>query len=607
MGDLQGVEAVLTVAGLRARTGLPTDSSAASRGGFVSQNHHEHDVRDLAGFGYRQTLDRTLGGFSAFAAGFSYLSVLTGSSQLFHLGYAAGGPAFFWTWPAVLAGQFLVALCFAELSAKYPLSGGVYQWSKQVGGGAAGWMAGWVYLSCAVITLASVALALQTTLPQIAPWFQLVGRADVRLDASRNAVLIGCVLIGLSTALNAFGVRLLSRVNNVGVAVEMLAAVGLIALLAWHARRGPSVVFEAQGRGGGTALGYLAGPALAASVMATFVLYGFDTAGSLAEETDDPRRRAPRAILLAIGSVGLAGSLLVFTALRAAPDLNAPELSQGSGGLPFVVKQALGAALGTPFLIAAVFAIVVCTLTVHAAAVRLVFSMARDNHLPGSSALARVGAGTRSPALPAVLIGVAAAGLLAVNVDFPQVIETLASVAVVWANLAYLFVTVPMLAGRLRAGAAPEPDRVAGGFSLGRWGLPVNAAAVAWGLLVVVNTGWPRTEIYGDGWFGRTGALGPTAAMIVVGIAYDRLIRRRRTAGVLVEHRPKAFPFAFSTTQTADPAGLALDPAEVSDTDMLSASAIDPSTPAPRDLVAASGGSRGVLRLRLRDRRLKRR
>jgi hypothetical protein len=79
----------------------------------VSQNHHEHDVRDLAGFGYRQTLDRTLGGFSAFAAGFSYLSVLTGSSQLFHLGYAAGGPAFFWTWPAVLAGQFLVAVCFA--------------------------------------------------------------------------------------------------------------------------------------------------------------------------------------------------------------------------------------------------------------------------------------------------------------------------------------------------------------------------------------------------------------------------------------------------------------------------------------------------------------
>src|SRR5205807_9751970 len=72
------------------------------------------DASDLAGFGYRERLDRTLGGFSSFAAGFSYLSILTGLPQLFYLGFGAGGPAFFWTWPTVLAGQALVALCFAE-------------------------------------------------------------------------------------------------------------------------------------------------------------------------------------------------------------------------------------------------------------------------------------------------------------------------------------------------------------------------------------------------------------------------------------------------------------------------------------------------------------
>ena len=143
----------------------------------------ERDACDLAGFGYRQKLDRTLGSFSAFAASFSYLSVLTGSSQLFHMGYAAGGPAFFWTWPAVFAGQLLVALCFAELAARYPLSGGVYQWSKLVGSGSSGWMAGWVYLACAVITLAATALRSQTTLPQLAPWFQFIGRPDDRLAA----------------------------------------------------------------------------------------------------------------------------------------------------------------------------------------------------------------------------------------------------------------------------------------------------------------------------------------------------------------------------------------------------------------------------------------
>ena len=72
-------------------------------------------------------------------------------------------------------------LCFAELAARYPLSGGIYQWSRWIGSRAVGWMAGWVYLCGSVISLAAVALALQATLPQIAPVFQLIG------DSARRA------------------------------------------------------------------------------------------------------------------------------------------------------------------------------------------------------------------------------------------------------------------------------------------------------------------------------------------------------------------------------------------------------------------------------------
>ena len=81
------------------------------------------DTRDLAAFGYKQVLDRTLGSFSSFAAGFSYISILTGVFQMFYVGYGAGGPAFYWTWPMVFLGQITVALCFAELAAHYPLVG----------------------------------------------------------------------------------------------------------------------------------------------------------------------------------------------------------------------------------------------------------------------------------------------------------------------------------------------------------------------------------------------------------------------------------------------------------------------------------------------------
>ena len=96
------------------------------------------DAHDLASFGYKQELNRSLGSFSSFAAGFSYISILTGMFQTAALGFVFAGRAFIWAWPVVFLGQMTVALQFAELAAHYPLAGSVYQWSKQAGGQAVG-------------------------------------------------------------------------------------------------------------------------------------------------------------------------------------------------------------------------------------------------------------------------------------------------------------------------------------------------------------------------------------------------------------------------------------------------------------------------------------
>src|SRR6188768_1526749 len=200
------------------------------------------DSRDLAVFGYRQELDRTLGRFSSFAAGFSYISILTGLFQAFYLGYGAGRDVFIFTWPVVLAGQFLVALVFAELAAQYPLSGGAYQWSKLVGSPLLGWVVGWIYLACLIVTLAAVALALQATAPQVSSMFQIVGVASDPRDGAVNAVVLGCGLVLVSTVLNAVGVKILARVNNAGVFTELVGVIVLIVWLAIHARRSPGAI-----------------------------------------------------------------------------------------------------------------------------------------------------------------------------------------------------------------------------------------------------------------------------------------------------------------------------------------------------------------------------
>ena len=56
-----------------------------------AQSATEQD--DLAEFGYNQSLDRTIGKFASVAAGVSYISILTGTFQLFYFGFGIGGPA----------------------------------------------------------------------------------------------------------------------------------------------------------------------------------------------------------------------------------------------------------------------------------------------------------------------------------------------------------------------------------------------------------------------------------------------------------------------------------------------------------------------------------
>src|SRR5579862_2390113 len=96
----------------------------------TEQTGGDRDSADLAQFGYRQELKRSLGVFSSFAVAFSYISPSTGIFTLFFLGLTTIGGAFFWTWPIVAAGQFIIALNFAEISSHYPIAGSVFQWTK---------------------------------------------------------------------------------------------------------------------------------------------------------------------------------------------------------------------------------------------------------------------------------------------------------------------------------------------------------------------------------------------------------------------------------------------------------------------------------------------
>ncbi len=499
------------------------------------ENVKKEDNHDLADFGYKQELDRSLGSFSSFAAGFSYISILTGMFQLFFLGFAFGGPAFFWAWPLVFFGQFMVALNFAELSAHYPLSGSVYQWSKYVGSKGVGWMTGWIYLFCLIVTLAAVALALQTTLPQISPAFQIIGNIDNPVDSAKNAVLLGCILIIFSTVINSISVHILATLNNIGVFSELVGVFLLIILLAIFSVRGPEIVFDTMGHGAGDPYGYL-GPFLIGSFTSFYVMFGFDTAGSLAEETTEPRKKVPLAILQALGAAGVMGALVMLFALMAVKNINAAEIGLPSGGLPYIIKTTLGENIGNIFLCNVILAITACALAVHTGIIRLMFAMARDNTLPFSKALSHVSGVSKTPIIPAILAGLIAIVILLLNVNFPKIISLVTSVAILWANLAYLCVTASLLIKRLKGWPEKGGSGIKNIFSLGKWGLAVNIIAVCWGLFAIFNIGWPREDIYGSEGYQKYAAITFTLGLIFIGAVYYSFVQKRK-GGVIEEHR----------------------------------------------------------------------
>lgn len=493
------------------------------------------DAGGLDDFGYRESLDRSIGKFASFAAGVSYISILTGTFQLFYFGFGSAGPAYLWSWPLVFVGQLTVALCFMELAAKYPVAGSVYNWAKILGSRIIGWCSGWLMLTASIVTLSAVVLALQLNLPRLWSGFQIYGSGGDPTDSAVNAVILGSCMILFTTVINAFGVRLMAMINSAGVFIELIAAVLIAIILGCNITRGPEIFFSTQGYGAGESGGYL-GAFLVASLASGYVMYGFDTASSLGEETVEPRRTAPKAILRAIlASFVIGGAILVF-AVMAAPNISDPRIAErDTGGLQYIVEQVMWGPLGTIFLVCIVVAVTVCSLAVHTAAIRLTFAMARDNALPVGEKLARVHPKTQAPVIPAVVIGIISIAILVVNIGQPKIFTVLTSIAIIMIYLAYLMVTGPMLMKRVR-GQWPPKDLAAGGyFTMGRWGLLVNIVAVLWGVGMAINLAWPRAAVYGEPWYNTWGAFVYIGVILGFGLAWY-LLRGRHHIGTLASH-----------------------------------------------------------------------
>ena len=432
---------------------------------MTTLTEHDDDAV-LPRFGYRQQFVRSLRHFESFAVAFSFISITTGIFTTFGFALATGGPRAIWTWPIVIVGQTLVALIYGSLAARVPLSGYSYQWASRLANVHVGWWLGW--MSFAFLSIVTVSV--DYGLVQVA--FQpLIGQVYTPTSAALETL----VVLALQAALIIWSTRITTRVNNTAVATELIGILGLtVLLIVVAAIRGLGHWSNLTSTGTVPAAGYYAwlGPFMLATLLGAYTIVGFESASNLAEETQEPHRVIPRAMVRAVVASGVVGMAFLIALAYAISSI--PAVSKSSAPVAFIVNDVLGGVVQKIFLIFVVISIFACGLIIMVTNSRLIWSMSRDRRLPGYQLWRQVPRATGGPSWATILAAVIGAVITLVLRTHTSALVTLFTASTIMPALLYAStVLLYVFTGRRRRGET-------GFFSLGRWEIPVIAGAVIW-------------------------------------------------------------------------------------------------------------------------------
>ena len=434
------------------------------------------DAARLAELGYESHFERRMGLWENFALGFTYLSPVVGVYSTFAIAFAAGGPPMIWSIVIAALGQLLVALVFAEVVAQFPVAGGIYPWARRLIGRKWAWITGWVYGWALIATVASVSTG---AVPFIGSLF---GFTPTRF----TTVLLAAGLMLFALAVNLSGTKTLGRVAMAGFVAELVGALFVgVWLLLFERHHDFSVFFHQFGTGAGHS-SYL-GAFLAASLLGLYLFYGFEACGDVAEEVPDPGRTIPVAMRRTIYIGGFAALLITAALILAQPDFQAIISGEQADPVGAVLSDVFGSVGSKIITVIVLISFVSCVLSLQAAASRLIYAYARDHMVFASESLSRFSRERHVPPVALTVAAVVPALLVAIaEIISDSALLRVISFASAGIYIAFQLVVLAALIARSR-GWIPS-----GAFTLGRWGLPVNVAALIYGVCGALNLAWPR-------------------------------------------------------------------------------------------------------------------
>lgn len=342
----------------------------------------------------RVALNRSLGLSAVIAFGFCFISPMGIFSLYgFSAPLAEGHLALAYILGALAI--FLTALSYGKMVKKFPIAGSAYSYAKNTAGTSAGFFVGWtVLLDYFLLPLLCVALAANYVHGELLP--------DVPLPYT---VVFFTLLM---TAANLVGIKTTTGFSKLLFILQLLVVLAFIiaAVVLVVNRDGVQALVPSASSDN---VRLLAVAAAAALICNTFL--GFDAVTTLAEETRDPARVIPKAIVIVSAGVGGLFTLIAFIAFVAYPATDFANPASASVELSRVIGGPLFAEV---FLAGCIISSFASAVVSQASAARILYAMGRDGALP-KSIFGRLSAKTQVPMISTLILS--AISLLAAFID----------------------------------------------------------------------------------------------------------------------------------------------------------------------------------------------